>query len=401
VHLLVVGASLAGLKAVEGARKAGFRGEITLVGAEPHLPYDRPPLSKAFLVDAEPGDTTYRSEASLRDELGVQLRLGAPATALDPDARKVTVDGASLGYDALVIASGASARTLPMGVGLAGVHTLRTVDDARAVRSGLDRAHQVVVIGAGFIGSEVAASARKRGLDVTVVEALPTPLVRAVGEAMGAVCAQIHPRNGTALRCGIGVASIEGDGHVERVVLSDGAVLAADLVVVGVGASPNTQWLEGSGLTIDDGVVCDETLWTGTPGIYAAGDVARWRNPLYDQVMRLEHHTSAVEQGALAARNALDPSAAAAYSTVPYFWSDQYDGKVQFVGVPGADEVRVVMGTPDELRFVALYRRGDHAVGALAVNKPAETMKFRGLLGRRPTWDEALEFAAARSALHR
>ncbi|WP_326830119.1 FAD-dependent oxidoreductase [Streptosporangium sp. NBC_01810] len=395
-HLVVVGASLAGLRAVEAARRSGFDGRITLIGAEPHLPYDRPPLSKTFLdgEDLPP----FRGEEVLREELGVELALGAAATALDIGARTVRAGEREFGYDALVIATGAGARALPRTGGLRGVHTLRTRDDALAVRRALDAGARTVVVGAGFIGSEVASAARKRGLDVTIVEALPTPLVRAVGETMGGACAALHARGGTELRCGVGVSAVEGDGRVERVRLSDGTVLAADLVVAGIGAVPATGWLAGSGLTLDDGVVCDETLFTGAPGVYAAGDVARWHNPLFGRHMRLEHWTSAAEQGAVAARNALDPADAKPYSTVPYFWSDWYGARIQFVGVPVTDEVRVVDGDLAGERFVALYRAGDRLVGALTLNGQPQVMKYRGLIMRGASWAEGLEFADRRRA---
>ncbi|MEU4673792.1 FAD-dependent oxidoreductase [Amycolatopsis sp. NPDC023774] len=393
-RLVVVGASLAGLRAVEGARKAGFTGSVTLVGAEEHLPYDRPPLSKAFL-DGPVAAPVFREEQVLRDELGVELVLGTRAHALDPAGRVVHAGEGELPYDGLVIATGATPRTLPGTSHLAGVHTLRTLDDALAVRAALDAGARTVVIGAGFIGSEVASAARKRGLPVTVVEAAPTPLMRAIG-AMGEPCSALHRANGTDLRCGVAVTGVEGHDRVERVRLADGTLLDADLVVVGAGAVPATDWLAGSGLTLEDGVVCDETLATGLPGVYAAGDVARWANPLFGRAMRLEHWSSAAEQGAAAGVAAALPGAARPYETVPYFWSDWYDTRIQFAGVPDADEIQVVLGDPDEGRFVALYRSGDHLTGVLAVNKQRETMKFRALIARRTDWSGALDFAARR-----
>ncbi|MGW1675377.1 NAD(P)/FAD-dependent oxidoreductase [Streptomyces sp. NPDC002324] len=395
-RLVVVGGSLAGLRAVEAARRAGFPGMITLVGAEEHLPYDRPPLSKAFLDNVTVEPPLFRTESYLRDELGVQLRFGSPATAVDPARRVIEAGGAEMPYTWLVVATGARARSLPGTDGLAGVHTLRTLDDAVAIRAALDAGARTVVVGAGFIGSEVASGARKRGLPVTIVEALPTPLVRAVGEEMGAACASLHEANGTVLRCGVGVKAIEGDGAVERVRLSDGTVLPADLVVVGIGASPAVEWLKGSGIEVDDGVVCDAHLASSRPGIYAAGDVARWHNPLFDRPMRLEHWTSAAEQAATAMRNALDPAAAKPYSTVPYFWSDWYGRRIQFVGVPSAAEVEVVAGSVDEHRIVALYREGDRLAGVLAMNQPREIMKYRALIARRCGWHDALSFARSR-----
>lgn len=397
-NLVVVGASLAGLRAAETARKSGFAGTVTLVGAEPHLPYDRPPLSKAFLDRSPdvPPDTTFRTDETLR-ELGIDLVLGTEATALDPEGKAVVAGGRQIPYDAVVIATGASARTLPGTESLAGVHTLRTIDDARSVRTALDAGARTVVVGAGFIGSEVASGARKRGLDVTILEAQPVPLVRAVGAEMGEACARLHERNNTDLRCGVGVAAVEGDGSVERVRLTDGTVLDADLVVVGIGADPGTQWLESSGIELDNGVICDEFLASTLPGVYAVGDVARWNNPAFGQSMRLEHWTSAAEQAGQAVKNILNPEAPKAYSTVPYFWSDWYDTRIQFVGITAADEITVVSGDLDTGRFVALYRQGDRIVGALALNYQTHIMKYRTMIGRCATWSEALDFAESRN----
>ncbi|MEV6646578.1 FAD-dependent oxidoreductase [Amycolatopsis sp. NPDC051371] len=380
--LVVVGASLAGLRAVESARRTGYRGRIVLIGAEEHLPYDRPPLSKAFLDADGPGEVTpFHSETVLRDELGVELMLGAPAESLDTGAREVTVAGAPVRYDALVIATGATARRLP------GARTLRTAEDAVAVRAALDDGARTVVIGAGFIGSEVASAARKRGLPVTIVEASAVPLARAVGEVAGAELAGLHRAAGTELRL-----ATEVTGVADGVRLSTGEVLPADLVVAGIGAVPATGWLEGSGLTLherDRGVVCDATLSAGPPGVYAAGDVAHVANPLFDgEPMRPEHWTNAAEQGAAAARHALDPASARALEAVPYFWSDWYGHRIQFVGTPRADEVVSAGG-------VTLYRRGDRIVGALTVDRPREIMKYRRRVAARAEWGEALAFAGA------
>lgn len=397
-HLVVVGASLAGLRAVEAARKAGHAGPITFVGAEDHLPYDRPPLSKEFLDAAEPTSPVFRTEDHLADDLGVDLRLGTRAVGLDPANRTLETDRGPVGYTGLVIATGAAARTLPGTDGLDGVHTLRTLEDALAVRAGLDAGARTVVVGAGFIGSEVASAARKRGLDVTVVETLPVPLVRSVGEDMGRACADLHRKHGTDLRCGVKVTALEGEGGaVRRVVLDDGTVLEADMVVAGVGVAPSTDWLADSGVALherDRGVVCDGTLNAGVSGVYAAGDVAHWPNPLFDGLdMRLEHWTNAAEQGALAAKNALDPTNAKEFSTVPYFWSDWYGSRIQFVGVPQADEIRVVSEETGDDRFLALYRRGDRVTGTITIDRPTQIMKYRRLIAQRASWEDALAFA--------
>ncbi|WP_169515877.1 NAD(P)/FAD-dependent oxidoreductase [Granulicoccus phenolivorans] len=399
-RLVVVGASLAGLRAVEAARKQGCTGELVLIGDEAHLPYDRPPLSKGYLNRTQES-VVFRTEEVLRDELKVDLRLGVAATGLDPIARVVQTSAGPVAYDALIIATGARARMLPgVPAGLRGVHLLRTLDDADAVRAGLDAGARVVVIGAGFIGSEIAAAAVTRGLNPTLVEALPTPLVRAVGQEVGEQLATLHRRKGLDLRTGVGVAAIEGEGsQVARVRLSDGTVLAADLVVLGIGAIPNTEWLQDSGLTLDNGVVCDATM-RAADGVYAAGDVVRWENGLFAQSMRLEHWTSAAEQAATAVRNALSPDSPRAYETVPYFWSDWYDVRVQFVGVPEADETLVVEGdlaTGD--RLTVLYRLGDRLNGVLTVNGQADIMKYRRMIGQRATWAQGLEFAAERRAM--
>lgn len=396
-HLVVVGASLAGLRAVEGARRSGYDGRITLIGAEPHLPYDRPPLSKDFLQPSHPATPNlHRTVDHLRDELKVDLLLGRAATALDTGAHLVTLEGGEqVSYTSLVIATGVNARQLAGATHLAGVHALRTLDDAAAIRSALDSgARNVVIVGAGFIGSEVAAAIRGRGLQVTIIEAGPVPLARAVGDRMGAICAGIHARHGTALRCGVGLEAVDGDSRVRSVRLTDGTSLAADLVIVGIGGEPATGWLEGSGLQLDNGVVCDEALNAGVDGVYAAGDVVRWTNPTFDQQMRLEHWTTAAEQGAAAARNALAPAEATPFGTVPYFWSDWYSQRLQFVGLPAADEVQMVLGDADSETFLALYRRGDRVTGALGLDQRKLVMRLRGMIAARATWDEAVELVA-------
>lgn len=401
-RLVVVGASLAGTRAVQSARRVGFTGQITLIGAEEHVPYDRPPLSKAFLAPGHDGSTApFHSEDELRDQLGVELWLGAPAETLDAAAREVRVAGRTLRYDALVIATGATPRSVPGADGVAGVHQLRTIEDAVAIRSALDAGARTVIVGAGFIGSEVASAARKRDLPVTVVEASDMPLSRSLGPEVAAVCADLHRQHGTDLRLGRGVSGIESDkGKVTGVRLDDDAVLPADLVVAGIGVSPATAWLRDSGLPLhehDGGVLCDSTLWTGAPGVYAAGDVAHAVNPLFDDdLMRLEHWTTAAEQGAVAARHALDPTAATPHAPVPYFWSDWYGHRIQFAGTTQADEVRVVRRAGSG--FLALYRRGDRLAGALTVDRPGDIMKFRRRIAGRGAWGEALAFAGKEGA---
>jgi NADPH-dependent 2,4-dienoyl-CoA reductase/sulfur reductase-like enzyme len=396
--VVVVGASLAGLRATESLRRDGFDGRIVLVGAETHLPYDRPPLSKQLLAgEWEPQELALRRAPY--DELGIDLRLGVRATALDVAAREITLaDGERLAFDGAVIATGATPRTLPGTPELDGIFVLRTVDDALDLRARLDANPRVVVVGAGFIGSEVAATCRGRGLSVTVLEALPAPLVRGLGVELGTVCGQLHRDHGVDLRVGVGVAAIEGEERVERVRLDNGSSIDADIVVVGVGVVPATDWLEGSDLTIDNGVVCDETL-LAAPGIVAAGDVARWPNPLFDgDLMRLEHWTNAGEQGVAAARRLLVPDGEAGvpFAPVPFVWSDQYDRKIQTVGhFRGDDEMEVVHGTLEEKRFTAIFGRAGRLVGALGFSMPAQVMQYRKLIQDRATFADALERAQA------
>ena len=396
--VVVVGASLAGLRATEALRRDGFDGRIILVGAEPHLPYDRPPLSKQLLAgEWEPQELVLRRAPY--DELELDLRLGVRATALDAAAKVLTLDtGEDLAFDGALLATGATPRTLPDTPDLDGIFVLRTVDDALDLRARLDDHPRVVVVGAGFIGSEVAATCRGRGLQVTVLEALPAPLVRGLGETLGMVCGELHRDHGVDLRLGVGVAAIEGDGTVERVRLDDGSTVDADVVVVGVGVVPVTEWLEGSGLTLDNGVVCDETL-LAAPGIVAAGDVARWPNPMFDgELMRLEHWTNAAEQGVAAARRLLvaDAADAVPYAPVPFVWSDQYDRKIQTVGhFRGDDEMEVVHGTLEERRFVAVFGRAGRLVGALGFSMPAKVMQYRKMIEERASFADALERARA------
>lgn len=395
--VVVVGASLAGLRTVETLRRFGYDGRLVLVGAESHLPYDRPPLSKELLRgDWEPDRIALRKPDSY-DALQLDLRLGKRAVALTPGERTVELDGGErLTYDGLVIATGATPRTLANQPALEGIFTLRTVDDALAIRRELESGPRVAVIGAGFIGAEVAAVCRQRGLDVTMIEALDVPMSRVLGVEMGTACAALHQDHGVNLRCGVSVDTMEGNTRVERVRLSDGGVIDADVVVVGIGVYPETRWLESSGLTLDNGVVCDETCATGAPGVVAAGDVARWSNPLFGEVMRVEHWTNASDQGTAAAQRLLDGDAnAKPYAAVPFVWSDQYDVNIQCIGHAGPDdEVRVVTGSVADRKFVALYGRAGRLRAALGFNMPRDLVAYRRLLKQQASWDDALAHAA-------
>jgi 3-phenylpropionate/trans-cinnamate dioxygenase ferredoxin reductase subunit len=393
--VVVVGASLAGLRAVEELRRLGFDGRLVVVGAESHLPYDRPPLSKELLAgDWEPEQVALRKQGY--DDLGAEWRLGVRATALDAAARTLTLDdGDVLAFDGCVLATGSTPRTLPDTPALDGIHVLRSLDECMALRDDLDRAPRVVVVGAGFIGAEVAATCRGRHLDVTLLEALPSPMVRGLGPMLGDVLGSLHRDHGVDLRTGVGVAGFEGSDRVERVLLDDGSTVDADVVVVGVGVMPATAWLEGSGLTLDNGVVCDETL-LAAPGVTAAGDVCRWPNPLFDgELMRLEHWTNAAEQGvAVAARLLADDADAAPFAPVPFVWSDQYETKIQVAGhVRGDDDIEVVDGSLEERTFVAAVGRAGRLVGAVAFSRPRVLMQYRRLIAERTMFDDALASA--------
>ncbi|HWC21256.1 MAG TPA: FAD-dependent oxidoreductase [Flexivirga sp.] len=405
-RLVVVGASLAGLRAVEAARRAGFTGSITLLGAEPRAPYDRPPLSKALLQPDGPAVVQpFHTEEHLRTELGVDLRVGAPATGLDLAGRQVVVGaervGSRIDYDGLILATGATANTWPPGVGVPGVHPLRTAADGLAIRAALDAGKRVAIVGAGFIGSEVASAARARGLPVTLIEAAPQPLTRSVGPAVAEVLTGLHRSAGVDLRVGTQVTEIHQTGSgVTGLSLSDGTTVPAELVVLGIGARPATDWLRDSGLALhrDGGVLVDATLATSAPGVYAAGDVAHAPLSVFDgDVVRLEHWTSAAEQGAAAMRNLLDPLAARPLQTVPYFWSDWHGHRLQFVGVPTADEVHVIRPEPE--RFLALYRRGERIVGAFTINGRREIMRYRRHIVGRAPFEAALTEAATPAAV--
>lgn len=388
----VVGASLAGLRAAETLRRDGFDGPVTLIGDEVHEPYDRPPLSKQVLAgDWEPDRIALTPSDKLAD-LDLDLRFGTTAAGFDLASRTLRITGAQSGaetleVDALLIATGARCRTL--GEPREGVHVLRSLDDCLALRADFDAApDRVVVVGAGFIGAEVAATARTRGLDVTVVEALPAPLIRVLGPEMGEVCAAVHRDHGVDLRTGVGVEGFDGADRVERVRLTDGSAVNASVVVVGIGVVPNTEWLEGSGLALDDGVVCD-AAGLAAPGVAAAGDVARWPNRRFGEVMRVEHWDNAAAQGAHSARALL--GAAEPYEPVPWFWSDQYDRKIQLAGhVRPDDEVRVVAGSVAERRFAALYGRGGRLMGALGFNRPRHVMRYRAMIEQGAAFEEAL-----------
>jgi 3-phenylpropionate/trans-cinnamate dioxygenase ferredoxin reductase component len=399
---VIVGASLAGLSAAETLRSDGHDGQVVVVGEEHLRPYDRPPLSKQILHgEWEPEQAFLRDEA-YHDKLDVEWKLGQRAAGLDLDARAVILDnGEAVAFDGLVVATGATPRRLPGSADLEGVHVLRTLDDAMAIRAQLEGGPRVCVVGAGFIGAEVAAACRARGLDVTVVEALAAPLAQVLPAQLASACSALHLDHGVDLRCGTTVTGFEGHRRVEALRLDGGETVPADLVVVGIGVIPETGWLASSGLAIDNGVVCDATLATAVPGVVAAGDVARWPNVLFGETMRIEHWTNALGQGAAAARRLLlGEDEAQPFAPVPYVWSDQYETKIQMLGrIKSGDDVQVVHGSYEEGRFVALTGRAGRLVGALAFNEPRILMGWRRPIETRSTWAEALARAGPTSLI--
>ena len=404
---VIVGASLAGINAARTLRLGGHTGSIVVLDADPDRPYDRPPLAKQILTGEWEPEKILLPAA--KEDLGLDLRLGTRAKAVDLVARELTIEGPDglvnrQSFDTMVIATGAAARRLPDSAGIAGVHVVRTLADSLALRNELEAGpSRVVVIGAGFIGAEVASSCRKRGIDVTLVEALPLPLERVLGAEMGAVCAQVHIENGVDVRLSTGVLEIEtatvnGTERVVAVALSDGTRVAAEVVVVGIGVTVNTGWLEGSALTLDDGVVCDNTL-LAAPGVVAAGDIARYPSERFGRMLRVEHWETAIAGGEAAARRLLADASGeppAIFDPVPWFWSDQYDRKIQLAGRPmPTDECVVVHGSTEEFRFVALYGSGDRLTGVLGMNRPRHVIQLRALLEDRATFAEARERAAS------
>lgn len=396
-NIVIVGASLAGTRAAETLRAEGFTGIITMVGDEPHKPYDRPPLSKNFLAGEWDTDRIALRKPEALEELQLTWKLGAAAIALNTNASTLTLaTGETITYDGLIIATGGNVRRLPHQPPLSGIHVLRSIDDAEHLRQELTEGARVVVIGAGFIGLEAAATATKRGATVTVLEGLDAPLIRALGPEMGSAIGDVHTRNGVTIRCGVSVSSINGTERVESISLANGEVVPADVVIVGIGVAPATSWCEGSGLTIADGIVCNAQLNAGPKNVFAAGDVLRWPNHLFtdvEETMRVEHWTNAAEQGAHAAKNllaALNNTEQTPYEAVPFFWSDQFDARIQFLGRVTKDAVaEVVAGNPAEGKWCAMYVANNRLVGVLGVSMPKLVMPSRALLSTHTSVEDA------------
>lgn len=388
-QVVVVGAGVAGMRAAETLRRDGYDGALTIVGAERQAPYHRPPLSKKLL-----SGQVHRAGIDMAPQFDMDARVlrGATAVGLDMSTGTVHVrdDGQnlSLDFDGVVIASGAEPREWPGGQAPEGVLLLRTVEDCLSIRERLGSRPRVVVVGGGFIGSEVAATCRLLGLDVVLVEKAAGPLVQALGAELAPHWAKLHREHGVDLRVGVGVDGFVGNGRVEAVRLSDGSHVPADVVIVGLGVTPATGWLDGSGLHLDDGVVCDATgAAEGTTGdgtVVAAGDVARWWHPLYERHLRTEHWDDAARQGEAAARTLLaGPEHAEAFDAVPYFWSDQYDVKLQMLGVPtDYDAVEVIEGNPDGWEFVGAYGRSGRTIAVLGTI-PGRVHAYRDAIEKR------------------
>ncbi|HUY05979.1 MAG TPA: FAD-dependent oxidoreductase [Acidimicrobiales bacterium] len=384
-RIVVAGASLGGLRAAEAVRHEGFVGDLIVVGAEQHFPpYDRPPLSKEILKGEWEAD---RGRLKVIEHLNADLVLGRRIVRLHHARSEVELDdGSRIGFDGLVIATGAAPRMLPsIDVTTPGVFVLRTYDESVALREALAHSPKVAIIGAGWIGCEVAATCRGYGLEVTVVEYFPQPLERTLGPVMGAWAAEVHRSRGVDLRLGVGVKGVTGEGSVERVELEDGSSIEADVVVLAIGVVPETGWLEGNDFDLDNGVLCDETLRVlGTDNVVAVGDVARWPNAMFGRVMRVEHWSNAVEQASVAAHTLVHGAELAKpYVAVPYVWSDQYDLKIQYVGTAGTFH-SVLEGSLEADKFVVGYESDGVLVGALCVNSPARMIRYKRFIATHP-----------------
>jgi 3-phenylpropionate/trans-cinnamate dioxygenase ferredoxin reductase subunit len=385
-RIAIVGASLAGARTLRALRRKGFDGEVVLIGEEDELPYDRPPLSKQFLTENECPSPKSLESPSFYD--GVDLRLGVRAVGLSLRDRAVLLgDGSSVTADHVVVTTGSVARTLPSLDAVEGVTTLRTAADARRIQHAFTTSPKVVVVGGGFIGCEVAASARERGLQVTIVEALPAPVMHEVGVLVGGTIAALHRENDVDIRLGVTVAAFEADEAIRSVTLTDGTRLEADLVIVGIGANPRTDWLDGSGLLLRNGLACDEhcRVIGGDGHVWAAGDVASWPSRLFGERLRIEHWTNAVEQATAVAANLLDAASASAYDAVPYFWSDLYQHRYQLVGrLSSHDDTMLLQGSLRKGQFAVAYSRAGRLRGVVTRDMPEVIATVRQRLSTEP-----------------
>ncbi len=376
--VVIVGASVGGIKSAQALRLEGYTGRIVLIDSEPGAAYDKPPLSKSYLQPDAPVEEIALLSSEETIGLDAEFLMGSAATSLDTRARTVTLEsGQVVEYDTLIIATGSRARRSPWGEG-PGMHVLRTSADAERRRDELKPGRSLLIVGAGFIGAEVAATAVKHGVTVTMIDPLPAPMSRVLNEVVGTIFATKHRDEGVTAIFGQTVSSVvrEDDGfHVE---LSDGSSIRADGVLVGIGAIVNTEWLDGSGLVLDNGVVCGPGLHAlGADDIFAVGDVARWNSTARNEALRLEHWTNAVDQAKAVAHNIMHPDDVVDYETVEYVWSDQYDWKIQVVGRTGSTDFHL-LGDPADDKFAALYAADDGAlVGAVVVNWPRALVASR------------------------
>ncbi|GHF36879.1 3-phenylpropionate/trans-cinnamate dioxygenase ferredoxin reductase subunit [Amycolatopsis bartoniae] len=389
--VVIAGASAAGLSVAETLRRGGFSGRITLIGEEEHLPYDRPPLSKEILSGKWPQERVWLRERAVIEALGLDLRLGVRATGLDDQARRVELsDGSTVDYDELVIATGARARRLPGTEGVAGVHVLRTLDDALALRAELEVSRRLVIVGAGFLGAEVAAVATLGGAEVSLVSDIPAPLADVLGPEVGGMLVDVHAAHGVRILAGVGVREVLVDGGRARGVrLADGRSVHADAVLVAIGSVPTVDWLAGSGVETGNGVVCDRYC-QAAPGVWAAGDVASWEHVGFGERLRIEHRTNAAEQGMAVARNILAGDERKPFTPIPYIWSDQYDLKIQIHGLPrGADGFAITEGSLGDRSLLALYGKNGAVRAAVGVNRIRPARQARALVANGAPWAAA------------
>jgi 3-phenylpropionate/trans-cinnamate dioxygenase ferredoxin reductase subunit len=384
---VIVGAGLAGASAAATLRQEGFDGQVVLVGAEPHLPYERPPLSKQYLRGEFPFEKAHVRPPGFYDENRIELRLGERVTQIEPHARLVRLNsGGELQYDRLLIATGVRNRrpAIP-GLDLQGVFSLRSVEDADALRAQIAPGRRAVVVGMGFIGCEVAASLRQAGVEVVAIAPSPTPLFRVLGPQVGEVLAAIHADRGVKTVFGNTVTALAGNDRVECVITGHGRRIDCDFVVVGLGAEPSVEFLSGSAITLDDGVVVDEYCQSTVEHIYAAGDVANHFHPLARRRMRVEHWQNAMRQGAAAARSMLGKGQP--YDDVPWFWSDQYDVNLQYAGFSGGFDQTVVRGALDARNFMVFYLNASRIQAVVALNRGKDLRRAMPLIKARTAVD--------------
>lgn len=391
--VVIVGSSVGGVRTAQALRAEGHDGPIVLVGSESELPYDKPPLSKQFLAGIWETERITLLRQAEADSSRIQLRLGVAAERLNLAAHEVVlVDGSRIPYDIVVLATGSAARPSPWVVE-SGIHVVRSLDDSHSLRAALIRGGTIAVVGGGFIGAEVAATASAAGRHVVVIDPLPSPIGRLLGPEIGELFGRIHANHGVDTRFGVGVAGIQGRAGDLRITLTDGEVIVAATCVVGIGATPNVGWLESSGLLIQNGVVCDQFCKAlDHSDVFAAGDIARWFHPGHGELVRVEHWTNAVEQAACVAHNITHPDAPRTYRPTEFVWSDQYDWKIQIVGRPAASSSPKIIGDPiaSPHRFAVLYRGANDSLGAaVTVNWPKALLACRRMVATGAAFESA------------